>query len=102
MDKNINCKTDTTFLVIKEAQNRDNKVFIYTTHNLALRLNQHIALSQTVSVDNYSFIFKEDIEINLNEVDIVFIRQDPPFNMRYITITYILYKTNALVINNPT
>lgn len=102
IDKNINCKTDTTFLLIKEAQNRNHEVFIYTPHNLALRSNQPVALAKRVSVDNYNFIFKEDIEINLNEADIVFIRQDPPFNMRYITTTYILEKTSALVINNPT
>jgi glutathione synthase len=102
MDENINFETDTTFALIKEAQNRNHEVFIYTPDNLALKLNQPIALAQKVAVDNNGFISKENLEISLDEMDIVFIRQDPPFNMRYITTTYILEKTKALVINNPT
>ncbi|APR98252.1 glutathione synthase [Wolbachia endosymbiont of Folsomia candida] len=61
-----------------------------------------IALAQKVTVDHSGFISKEDVAINLNEMDIIFIRQDPPFDMRYITTTYILEKTSALIINNPT
>ncbi|QCB61348.1 glutathione synthase [Wolbachia endosymbiont of Brugia malayi] len=102
MDENINFETDTTFALIKEAQRRKYKVFAYAPSNLALKLNQPIALAQKVSVDDCNFTSKEDVVINLNEMDIIFIRQDPPFDMRYITTTYILEKTRALVINNPT
>lgn len=102
MDENINFKTDTTFLLIKEANNRNHEVLIYTPVNLALKLNQPIALAQRVIINDSGFKFKESIEVNLNEVDIIFVRQNPPFDMRYITTTYILEKTNALVINNPT
>lgn len=102
MDENINFETDTTFVLIKEAQRRKHEVFVYAPNNLALKLNHPIALAQKVSVDDFSFISKEDVAINLNEMDIIFIRQDPPFDMRYITTTYILEKTSALVINNPT
>ncbi|MGL9717401.1 MAG: glutathione synthase [Wolbachia sp.] len=102
MDENINFETDTTFALIKEAQRRKHEVFIYVPNNLALKLNQPIALAQKISVDDFSFISKKDVAINLNEMDIIFIRQDPPFDMRYITTTYILEKASALVINNPT
>ncbi|WP_253300204.1 glutathione synthase [Wolbachia endosymbiont of Chironomus riparius] len=102
MDENINFKTDTTFLLIKEANNRNHEVLIYTPVNLALKLNKPIALAQRVIINDSGFKFKESIEVNLNEVDIIFVRQNPPFDMRYITTTYILEKTNALVINNPT
>lgn len=102
MDESINFETDTTFALIKEAQGRKHEIFVYVPNNLALKLNQPIALAQRVSVDDCSFISKEDVAINLSEMDIIFIRQDPPFNMRYITTTYILEKTSALVINNPT
>ncbi|MDD9331916.1 MAG: glutathione synthase [Wolbachia sp.] len=101
MDESINFKIDTTFALIKEAQKRSSEVFIYTPDNLALKLNQPIALAKKIRVDSYGFISKENREINLDEMDIVFIRQDPPFNMRYITTTYILEKVKALVINNP-
>ncbi|MDR2831429.1 MAG: glutathione synthase [Rickettsiales bacterium] len=101
-DENINFETDTTFVLIKEAQRRGYEIFVYTPDNLALKLNQPLALAQKVSVDDCSFISKEDMAINLNEMDIIFIRQNPPFDMRYITTTYILEKTSALVINNPT
>ncbi|WCR58459.1 glutathione synthase [Wolbachia endosymbiont of Ctenocephalides felis wCfeJ] len=102
MDENINFETDTTFALIKEAQIRKHEVFIYVPNNLALKLNQPIALAQRVSANDSSFTPKKDVTINLNEMDIIFIRQDPPFDVRYITTTYILEKTSALVINNPT
>ncbi|WP_353287193.1 glutathione synthase [Wolbachia endosymbiont (group B) of Gerris lacustris] len=102
MDESINFEADTTFSLIKEAQRRRCEIFVYVPNNLALKLNQPIALAQKVSVDDCSFISKEDVVINLNEMDIIFIRQNPPFDMRYITTTYILEKTTALVINNPT
>ncbi|QKX01769.1 glutathione synthase [Wolbachia endosymbiont of Cruorifilaria tuberocauda] len=102
MDENINFETDTTFVLIKEAQRRKHEIFIYFPNNLALKSNQPIALAQKVNTDDHGFISKIDTTINLNEVEIIFIRQDPPFNMRYITTTYILEKTSALVINNPT
>ncbi|MGL9688260.1 MAG: glutathione synthase [Wolbachia sp.] len=102
IDENINFETDTTFALIKEAQRRKHKVFFYVPNNLALKLNQPIALAQKASVDDFSFISKKDVTINLSEMDIIFIRQDPPFDVRYITTTYILEKTSALVINNPT
>ncbi|MDM8335734.1 glutathione synthase [Wolbachia pipientis] len=126
MDESINFETDTTFALIKEAQRRRHEVFVYTPNNLSLSVSFQramlesreketwipvsatrtteglIALAQKVSVDDFNFISKKDVAINLNEMDIIFIRQDPPFNMRYITATYILEKTSALVINNPT
>ncbi|WP_353281598.1 glutathione synthase [Wolbachia endosymbiont (group B) of Horisme vitalbata] len=102
MDENINFETDTTFALIKEAQRRKHEIFVYVPNNLALKLNQSIALAQKVSVDDFGFTSKEDVTIDLNEMDIILIRQDPPFDMRYITTTYILEKTTALVINNPT
>ncbi|MFP3024818.1 MAG: glutathione synthase, partial [Wolbachia sp.] len=82
MDENINFETDTTFVLIKEAQRRKHEVFVYAPNNLALKLNHPIALAQKVSVDDFSFISKKDVAINLNEMDIIFIRQDPPFDMR--------------------
>ncbi len=102
MDKNINFETDTTFALIKEAQRRKHEIFIYVPNNLALNLNQPIALAQKVSADDSSFTSRKDVIINLNEIEIIFIRQNPPFDMRYITTTYILEKASALVINNPT
>ncbi|MBV0899926.1 MAG: glutathione synthase [Wolbachia endosymbiont of Fragariocoptes setiger] len=102
MDENINPKTDTTLLLIKEAQRRDHEIFIYTPNNLALKLNEPVALAKRIVVDDYDLVCKDSLEINLNDVDIVFVRQNPPFDMRYITTTYILEKADTLVVNNPT
>ncbi|MDX5495994.1 MAG: glutathione synthase, partial [Wolbachia endosymbiont of Nomada marshamella] len=44
MDENINFETDTTFVLIKEAQRRKHEVFVYAPNNLALKLNHPIAL----------------------------------------------------------
>ncbi|MCV3769542.1 MAG: glutathione synthase [Wolbachia pipientis] len=102
INENINFETDTTFALIKEAQRRKHEISIYVPSNLALKLNQPVAFAQKVSTNDYHFTSKKEVIINLNEIEIIFIRQDPPFDMRYITTTYILEKTNTLVINNPT
>jgi glutathione synthase len=52
---------------------------------------------------NKFFSLKKITKINLNSMDVVLVRQDPPFNMNYITATYLLEKLSdkVLVINNP-
>ncbi len=48
-------------------------------------------------------IFKEEIQIRLSELDVIFMRQDPPFNSNFIYNTYVLEsaeKEGVLVVNN--
>ncbi len=101
MDEHVNFHNDTTVILMKEAQKRGYLTFFYTPDKLSLKNNDPIASAKIVTVDDLKFNFSANKVISLNEMDVVFIRQNPPFNMRYITSTYILEKVNALVINNP-
>ncbi|UWI83355.1 glutathione synthase [Wolbachia endosymbiont of Howardula sp.] len=101
IDRNIQFDTDTTFLLIKEAHNRGHDIVIYYPEDIGLLLNNPIALAKNIILYDSHFTIKNDIMIHLNEIDIIFIRQNPPLDMRYITTTYILEKTSTLVINNP-
>lgn len=102
MDKSVNFHSDTTVILIKEAQRRGYKTFFYTPNDLSLKNNEPITLAKRVIACDFDFNFSKEEVISLNEMHIIFIRQNPPFDMRYITTTYILEKVNALIINNPT
>ncbi|WP_339047069.1 glutathione synthase [Candidatus Mesenet endosymbiont of Phosphuga atrata] len=102
MDKNVNFRNDTTVTLMQEAQKRGYEIFFYTPNDLSLKNNEPIASAKRVIACDSDFNFSEDEVIPLNKMHIIFVRQNPPFDMRYITTTYILEKVNALIINNPT
>ncbi|WP_339046633.1 glutathione synthase [Candidatus Mesenet endosymbiont of Agriotes lineatus] len=102
MDKSVNFRNDTTVVFMKEAQRRGHTIFFYTPSDLSLKNNEPIALAKRVITCDSDFNFSDGKVIPLSEMHVVFIRQNPPFDMRYITTTYILEKVNALIINNPT
>ena len=102
----MNPKTDTTLLLALEAQKRNYKIYYYETKNLTFLNNDVYALSKEVE-------FKEDKKnfysikgsrfLKLSKANFVLMRQNPPFNMDYITATFLLEKIskNTKVINNP-
>ena len=103
----INPKEDSTFLIAKEAQNRGFKTFHYLPKDITFKNNQIIAKGFYFKIlNNTKKFFKKQnkISVNLNNFNCVLVRQDPPFNMEYITATYLLNMLNkdVLVINNPT
>ncbi len=99
---------DTSFLLGYEAQNRGYEVFYYNPHTLEY-------LDEKIKCSGFNIKFKNkkldyfkklhsNIELReLNEFDLVLIRQDPPFNMNYITNTYLLEQLNSktVVLNDP-
>ena len=107
LDK-INKNTDSTLALIQEACKRDYIIFIYTVDNLSLIKNKPSALMQEVlevNIKNEKFLsLKNSATVNLEEFDVILIRQDPPYDMQYITATYILEKisSSCLILNNPT
>ncbi|AHA27422.1 glutathione synthase [Candidatus Liberibacter americanus] len=102
----INVTTDSTFAITLEAQVRGYNLFHYTPDQLYMRDNKVFANAEPMSLrDNkqdYYYLAKKEI-IDLSQMDVVLIRQDPPFNMNYISSTYLLDKINTktLIINNP-
>ncbi|MEK9561009.1 MAG: glutathione synthase [Pelagibacteraceae bacterium] len=103
----INPKEDSTFVIAQEAQRRGYKLFHYLPKDISLKNNTIIAKGCYFKIINQGKKFfkkQKKISINLNQFHCVLVRQDPPFNMEYITATYFLEMLNqkVLVVNNPT
>ena len=103
----VNIEGDTTFLMLLNAQERGHELFVYTPERLALEDGKVTARGRSVKVqptlnDHAGFGPWEIRE--LAEFDVILLRQDPPFDMAYITSTHFLDKVHpkTLVVNNPT
>ena len=103
----LNPKTDTSIYLAIGAQKLKYKIFYYEPHNLSIINNKVLAKGHFVKF-NYSnknfFKILEKKTINLSISKFLLIRQNPPFNLTYISTTYILdkIKKNVKIINNPT
>ena len=104
---NINIDEDTTFRIAEEAQNRGHKLFYFVPKNLEFVENEIIALGHDLKVKRklgHHFNLGPIRRVNLkDEIDILWLRQDPPFDMSYITTTHLLDLLNGVtrVVNNP-
>ncbi|QLK50744.1 glutathione synthase [Ehrlichia ruminantium] len=102
MDRDVVVGKDVSVKFIQEAQIRGHTVFFFTPDKLAIKNNIPVASACLVTVEQEKLKFENVQELFLEDMDIIFIRQNPPFDMRYITSTYILEKlTKPLVINDP-
>ena len=104
--KKINAKTDTTLLLALEAQKRGYKIYYYQTKNLTFSKKSVYALSQEVEFNEDKSKFysiKSSKILNLSKARFILMRQNPPFNIDYITATFLLEKVSkkTQVINNP-
>ena len=105
--ENLDLKGDTTFALALEAQNRGHTIFFFKPDDLILRSNKvfanicKIELSSINGVDKFKYHKNQVLPIS--DYDVVMMRQDPPFDLSYITATHILEKLpkSTLVINNP-
>ena len=100
----LNPTTDTSIFLAKEAQKIGLKLFYYEPQNLSIVKNKVIAKGNFIKfTDNKKFYKILDNKfLDLSTVKYILIRQDPPFNLEYITTTYILDKLNKVkIINNP-
>ncbi|UXN03180.1 glutathione synthase [Bartonella sp. HY406] len=102
----INIAGDTTFALCLEAQKRGHSLFHYTPDRLSLRDGEVSARVEALSVRDIvgdHFTLGEAQRTNLAEMDVVLLRQDPPFDMNYITTTHILERIHpkTLVVNDP-
>lgn len=105
--ESINPPGDSTFALMLEAQARGHVVHYYTPDTLALRDNQLLADVYPVEVfdkpKGEHFSLGKLREVDLGTYDVVLMRQDPPFDMNYITITHMLERIHprTLVVNPP-
>ncbi len=105
--ENINIDGDSTFAMMLEAQKRGHTLYHYLTQHLSMRGKDRItAKAHPVRVraekgNHYEFGALETVD--LAKTDVVLMRQDPPFDMSYITATHILEHIHprTLVVNDP-
>lgn len=102
----IDIRGDSTFAILLEAQRRGHDIFYYTPQNLALHGEKLLARGQTLRVTDSvgaHFEVSHARTIDLTERDVVLLRQDPPFDMSYITTTHLLERIHpkTLVVNDP-
>ncbi|MDB5615072.1 MAG: gshB [Devosia sp.] len=103
----INPTGDSTFAMMLEAQARGHELLHYTADTLALRDNVLTALAAPITVEDKPkgehFTLGEERRVDLSTQDVVLMRQDPPFDMNYITISHLLERIHpkTLVVNPP-
>jgi len=104
----IDLDFDTSFLLAKEAQDRGYEIFYYNPQDLEYKNRSIFALGHFVELFNdknryYNYLSNKKEIFNLENADVILIRQDPPFDMNYITSTYLLEKlsSSTTVLNNP-
>ena len=104
--QHINIAGDSTFGLLLEAQSRGHKLFYYTADKLSLRGTAVVAPLQTLEVrdevGNHFTLGAPDVT-DVGTIDVVLLRQDPPFDLAYITTTHLLEMIHprTLVVNDP-
>ena len=107
---NINLNSDTTFALIVEAYKRNFDLYYYNPKNLSVTNNKVLAKAHKIIKADYinsNHVKLEQEELlDLGSMNVIWLRQDPPFDMSYLTSTYFLEylvntNPNILVINNP-
>src|SRR5690606_40764970 len=104
----INPRGDSTFAMMLEAQARGHALLHYTPETLSLRDNVVSALAEPVTVTDAEkgqhFTLGEASRVDLSTQDVVLMRQDPPFDMNYITLTHLLERIHpkTLAVHPPT
>jgi glutathione synthase len=102
----INIAADSTFRIMEEAQARGHELFYYTPDRLSYREGRVMARGWPVTVrreEGNHFTLGDEQDIDLADWDVVWLRQDPPFDMGYITTTHLLdmVHPDTLVVNDP-
>jgi glutathione synthase len=102
----INIETDTTFLLMMEAQSRGHSLWVYGPEQLAMEDGGVFARGRSLTlreVKGDHHVLGQTETRALAEMDVVLMRQDPPFDMAYVTAAHLLERIHpaTLVVNNP-
>ena len=103
----LNPTTDTSVFLANESQSKKYKIFYYDPKNLSVINSKVIAKGFFIKFDYTKKKFFKILnkqKLDLTRCKFILIRQDPPFNLEYISATYILdtIKDKVKIINNPT
>lgn len=104
--ENVNITGDSSFRLALEAQERGHELFYYTPDQLAFESGVVTARGWPLEVRRDAanfYTLGEKQKVNLADFDVVWLRQDPPFDMGYITSTHLLdmIHPDTLVVNDP-
>ncbi len=104
--ESIDIDADSTFVIGLEAQRRGHRLFTYHPKHLTLRHNRLVARGWDVTLERVRgahFRLSEPRTVDLADMDVVLLRQDPPFDLAYITTTHLLehLPRRVLVLNDP-
>lgn len=103
----VNIDADSTFAIGLEAERRGHELFFYHPNDLMVEDGRVMAWAQRLQLrrelGNHCTLGTAEL-MNVSTFDVVWLRQDPPFDMAYITTTYLLdmLPPTTLVVNNPT
>ncbi|AXI48149.1 glutathione synthase [Sulfitobacter sp. SK012] len=102
----VDINADSSFRLAEEAQARGHTLFFYTPDHLAYQEGRITARGQDMTVQRVQgdhAQLGEMREVDLADFDVVWLRQDPPFDMHYITSTHLLdrLRETTLVVNDP-
>ena len=102
----VDIDADSTFRIAEEAQTRGHELFYYNPSKLILDhgvVNAKGCKLKVMREQGNHFELGREQLVNLNDFDVVWLRQDPPFDMGYITYTHILDRLgpDTLVVNDP-
>ncbi|KIF65873.1 glutathione synthetase [Streptomyces sp. AcH 505] len=102
----INIRGDSTFAMLLEAQKRGHTISYYTPDKLSLRGEDVVAPVQPLTVrdeEGNHFTLGSAERTKLASFDVILLRQDPPFDLAYITTTHLLERIHpkTLVVNDP-
>ncbi len=102
----VNIMGDTSFALSLEAQRRGHSLFHYTPDRLSQengRIYARVEEMQLRDEPGNHFSLGEPVRTELTEMDVILLRQDPPFDMNYITTTHLLERVHpkTLVVNDP-
>ena len=102
----VDISADSTFRLAEEAQIRGHDIYVYTPNDLTFNRGKIAAKVRSISlkrtIDDHVNFGTEEM-LALNEFDVIWLRQDPPFDMGYITNTHLLdlVAQETLIVNNP-
>jgi glutathione synthase len=104
--ESIDISGDSTFVMALEAQARGHSLYHYLPQDLALTNGRIVAGARPLEVrreEGNHFTMGSQEWIDLTKVDVILMRQDPPFDMAYITATHLLEHVHpeTLVVNDP-
>ncbi len=102
----VDINADSSFRLAEEAQARGHQLFFYGPDQLAYQEGRITARGQDMTVQRVPgdpAVLGPEREVDLAEFDVIWLRQDPPFDMHYITSTHLLdrLKGQVLVVNDP-